>query len=592
MGPDNTADLAFEIRKALLMLALKNARRSIVVLLAAGYFVAWLGWKSGSPLMTALIATLSTLTVVWRFRIAQYGARAMTAALMRRAERELGGNALLAGVMWSLATLCIYHALRGTDASAHIVVLAGSAAIAAHFLTLVPFSYSLLVVPSIGALAIVSVFSADVRSYPVSALAIIYAVTLLAAGREYRKTAVSAIEHALSADRAMASLQRAKQDAEAGAMAKSQFVATMSHEIRTPMNGVLGSLELLRHSGLNAEQQRLARIASSCGTTLLAILDDVLDHSKIEAGKLSLSPVPTSLHDLVGSVASLFEGNADAKGLYLHVRVDDGAPDWVVADGQRLKQVLLNLVSNAIKFTDRGGVDVSVQGRALGDHGDVLFEVRDTGVGMSASALTRLFAPFTQLEQDGSKARQQGTGLGLSISQRIAEAMGGRIDVESEPGRGTRFFFALRLPLYGDEPPPFVVETAAGALDGLHPMQGTALVAEDDPVNRMIARTMLEQLGLDVVEAADGAEALALGAVHRFDIVFMDCQMPKVDGYGAASKWREREKRAGEARTPIVALTANAFEEDVAKTRQAGMDAHLCKPFTRKQLQEQIRKWL
>lgn len=583
---DKTPHLAADIRKETLKLALKNAGRSVILLLVAGYFIAWLAWDSGSARMPVVIVVLTTVTGAWRLSLARYNSMELSPSLISRVEYEFAGNALLAGLLWSVATIGIYPDLPRTDAGVHIAVLIGSAAVAAHFLTLIPWSYAMLVVPSIGSLAAVSAFNEQVRSYPLVALCVIYTITLLTAGREYRNTATSAIEHALRAD-------NAKADAEAGAIAKSQFLATMSHEIRTPMNGVLGSLELLRHSGLNTEQQRLARIAASSGTTLLAILDDVLDHSKIEAGKLTLSPVPTSLRDLVQSVAGLFRGNAESRGLYLHVRLADDTPDWVVVDGQRLKQVLLNLVNNAIKFTDRGGIDVLVRAEsAATEYISVFFEVRDSGTGMTAAAVERLFSPFTQLDQAGNKTKQRGTGLGLSISQRIIEAMGSRIYVDSELGRGSRFFFTLKLALYNEEPPQLTNESAAGALDALNPLEGTVLVAEDDPVNRMIARSMLEQLGLKVVEAADGAEALALGASQAFDLVFMDCQMPIVDGYGATLKWREREKRLGEDRTPIVALTAYAFADDVIKTRRAGMDAHLTKPFTRKELVEQIRQWL
>ncbi len=366
----------------------------------------------------------------------------------------------------------------------------------------------------------------------------------------------------------------------------------MSHEIRTPMNGVLGSLELLRRSSLDTQQRRLVKIAASSGESLMAILNDVLDHSKIEAGKLNLVEAPMSLHATAASVIALFRANAEAKGLALEFELERGVADWVIGDMQRLKQVLLNLVGNAIKFTERGHVRLRLHGQPdTGAHANVVFEVRDSGIGMSSEALARLFQPFQQVDSTRNR-RRGGTGLGLVISERIVEAMGSHIDVESRPGAGSTFRFVLSLERDHSTTRPAIVDSALGALDSRATLAGTVLVVEDNPVNRIIATEMLQSLGIEVIEACDGAQALACLAEQPADLVLMDCQMPVMDGYTATQHIREREAELDLPRVPIVALTANAFDEDSVHALAVGMDAHLAKPYTRDQLRDALAVWL
>jgi CheY-like chemotaxis protein len=367
----------------------------------------------------------------------------------------------------------------------------------------------------------------------------------------------------------------------------------MSHEIRTPMNGVLGSLDMLRRSSLDDHQRMLVRTAASSGASLMNILNDVLDHSKIEAGKLNLARAPLSLHATAASVVALFRANAETKGLALVAEVDPDTANWVIGDAQRLKQVLLNLVGNAIKFTERGGVSLRLRpGRGSPQRPVVRFEVVDTGIGVPSEAQDQLFQPFHQI--DGSRSRRAGgTGLGLAISQKIIEAMGSRIELESQAGRGSRFHFDLVFDADPHPPEGDPVDSAMTPLDTVpSQLQGTVLVVEDNPVNRVIAEEMLQSLGLDCIEAQDGAEALDVLARRAVDLVLMDCQMPVMDGYTATQQIRAREQRQNLPRTPIVALTANAYDEDAAHALQAGMDAHLAKPYTRDQLREVIATWL
>jgi signal transduction histidine kinase len=599
--PDMLADMAEAasiddgVRRQLLAPALRNSSRSVLLLVAAVIVIVVLGVNAGRPAASVLAGIVGGIGSVWRHLIGRRYADtpALTALQIDRAERQLEANAAVSGLLWVIATVAIYPGLSGPTATTYVSMIFGSITVAAFFMTLVGRSFAILAGIQLITLILVSLGFPSVRSIPLAALAVIFGVTVFRASRELKTTAVRGIKHSQEADAANELLKRAKEAAETANLAKSQFLATMSHEIRTPMNGVLGALDLLKHSGLNVAQRDLVRTASSSGTSLMAILNDVLDHSKIEAGKLNLSGSPLSLHALAASVISLFRGNAESKGLELSLFKDPDLEDWVVADGQRLKQVLLNLVGNAIKFTERGSVSIFIAREPSTDDSNtrVRFEVRDTGIGITQEALTRLFQPFQQA--DGSRSRRQGgTGLGLAISQRIVEAMGGHIDVETTPGSGSRFFFVLELEVDRSSAHVAPPDSSMGSLDGGVSIAGRVLVVEDNEVNRMIARQVLQSLGLDVVEASNGQEAILAVESLDVDVVLMDCQMPVMDGYAATREIRRRETEADSPRVPILALTADAFDEDAIRARESGMDGHLAKPYTRDQLGDLLKRWL
>jgi signal transduction histidine kinase len=381
-----------------------------------------------------------------------------------------------------------------------------------------------------------------------------------------------------------AELRAALELANAAQRAKDQFLATMSHEIRTPMNAVIGLADLLRDTGLDARQLEYVQTLQASGRHLLALINDILDFSKIEAGRLELDPQPMALRESLDVVSTMTRPQAESRDLFLRFEVSPQVPARFVVDALRWRQVLINLVSNAIKFTEHGGVTVRIGLDDAHPEGARLHcEVEDTGIGITADAQRRIFEPFSQA--DASTTRTHGgTGLGLAISMRIVASLGGALTLRSTPGRGSTFRFDWP---YVEARQPHASPEAVAAGTGRPLADLKVLLVEDNQVNQMVATAMLAKAGCAATLARDGIEAVEQAAAGGFDVILMDMQMPRLDGLGASRRIRELPLPT---RPVIVALTANAFDEDRQRCIDAGMDDFLGKPLSYESLLEALRR--
>jgi signal transduction histidine kinase/CheY-like chemotaxis protein len=397
--------------------------------------------------------------------------------------------------------------------------------------------------------------------------------------------------------RAWSDMRLARDEAERASRAKSKFVSRMSHELRTPLNAILGFSQLLDKESLTPMQRNYSQQIHIAGQHLLDLIGEVLDLAKIEAGRLVLERVEFDLRKAVDEVVSVTLKRAQIKGLAVKVVLSSELPSRIKGDPIRLRQILINLLDNAVKFTERGEVGLRVDPDS--ENGELLFRIWDTGIGMEEKVLEKLFKPFTQADESTTR-KYGGTGLGLVICKDLVEAMGGTLRVESHLGRGSRFWFSLPLEHADDtsESPQVLEGERSGSVaaedrsESSSDRQGHVLLVEDNQVNQLVASSMLAALGATCEIASNGLEALERLGQGNYDLIFMDVEMPLMDGHAATREVRLRERQRGSRRIPVIAMTANAMAEDRERCIASGMDDYLAKPYEMGALAAVIRRWL
>ena len=497
---------------------------------------------------------------------------------------------LCAGIIWGLMGTVLLPRDDIAIQAIMTVFLVGTAAVGLFTLSSSLIAYAVLAGPVLIPPAVYMIAMGRVETLGLGAALLFFVLLVFLNARRAVRTTVEMLTLRFANARIAAERELALHAAEAAGRARLQFLANMSHEIRTPLNGILGMAQLLETGALDAAQRHRVDAIRASGQHLLVLINDILDFSKLDAGKLEIFPEPFEVRRLPREVTDLMSARAQEKGLGLSMTVAPDVPEWLTGDAGRIKQALNNLISNAVKFTDSGGVQVAVGlVGAAGTEGcvTVRFAVRDSGPGIAGADQARLFQMFSQV--DGSPTRRHGgTGLGLAISRQLVELMGGRIGCESRPGQGATFWF--ELPLAAAAAP--VAAPAAGEPQTQSVFSGRVLLVEDNAVNSEIAMAMLARMGIEADLAEDGLAALRAAERASFDLILMDCQMPNMDGFEATRRMIARERALDLAHTPIVALTANAIRGDREACLAAGMDDYLAKPFLFEALRAVLERWL
>ncbi|MFT3930712.1 MAG: ATP-binding protein [Spongiibacteraceae bacterium] len=508
------------------------------------------------------------------------------------AKYALESSFLLNAILWVILSYLVFKSEVALNGAVSATIMTSAGLTAGGVTSMVPHHtliqrYCTIIMGATAAL--LPFFFDDASTWYISFACLVYLIFLIRSGRFQCNSQRRLIENNLILQRQTEALAAAQDQALAGARAKSEFLANMSHEIRTPMNGVIGVAQLLEKTPLDERQKSYLKIIQDTGTTLLTIINDILDFSKLEAKKMSLIFEPVDLNALVSDVQALFAMQLNQKSVQLHFEPCSTLPRLVMADAGRLRQVLYNLIGNAIKFTPSGSICVKLECTAVAtEHARVRFSITDTGIGIAAADHAQIFAKF---EQIGNSSSSTGTGLGLAICKYLVELMHGEIGFDSTLGVGSCFWFEI----------PIETATASNATSNttlnpiiaptIEPLHGEVLLVEDNPTNQIVARGMLEHCGCHVQIANSGEQAIAAVKVKSFGLILMDCDMPGIDGFTATQIIRQWENEQQKPRTPIVALTAHVLESARQRCYESGMDDFLTKPLNIVTLNSTIHRW-